>query len=157
MNGRGGANVSSVNWTWALGPHSGTGASNGTTSPIYYPSGDWTNYYIVICAEVTLNDGTVCPKVCRSFLLDCGSGPGDPVRTASPFPNPTEDRFEIKNDTGKELAGVQVTDAMGNVVKSLTRNLDQEIDLSSEEEGIYILQLQYSDGTRESKILSIER
>ena len=151
------SNVSNVNWTWALGGYSGTGASNGTASPIYYPSGNWTNYYIVICAEVTLNDGTVCPKVCRSFLLDCGIGVGDPIRTSSPFPNPTEDRFQIKNDTDKELVEVLITDGMGNPVKNLKKNLDQEIDLSSEEEGIYILQMQYSDGTKESKILSIER
>jgi hypothetical protein len=71
--------VSHVNWTWALGIHSGTINNAGITTPIYYPSGNWTNYYIVVRAEVVFNDGSSCSQVSNSFLLNCGTGPGFPV------------------------------------------------------------------------------
>lgn len=151
------SNVSHVNWTWALGPHSGSVNNAGTTTPIYYPSGNWTNYYIVICAQVVFNDGTVCDYVCRSFLLDCGIGFGDPIRTSSVYPNPTKDRFQIKNDTDKELSELVITNSMGMPVKTLTKNLDREIDLSDQDEGVYFLQIRYKDGSTENKVMSIER
>jgi len=152
------SNVNYVNWTWALGPHTGSVNNAGTVTPIYYPSGNWNNYYIVLCADVYFNDGTVCTQVCKSFLLDCGKpGIGGASRTASPYPNPTEDIFQIKNDSEKELSSVLITDAMGSPVKSLKSNLDQEIDLSAEKEGIYLLRMEYTDGTSETKVLSIER
>lgn len=151
------SNVSHVNWTWALGSHSGSVNNAGTTTPIYYPSGNWNNYYIVICAQVVFNDGSVCNNVCRSFLLDCGSGLGDPIRTSAIYPNPTEDRFQIKNDSDKELIEVVITNSMGVPVKTLKKNLDREVDLSAQDEGVYYLQLKYADESTETKILSIER
>lgn len=75
------SNISSIHWTWALGGHSGdAGTTSGTTVPIYYPSGDWTNYYLVVYAQVTFDNGQVCPTVSNNLLLDCGEGPGLPVK-----------------------------------------------------------------------------
>jgi len=64
-----------VKWTWALGGNSGSVDNGSTTTPIYYPSGDWTNYYLVVCATAVTLSGQTCDKVCNSLLLDCGTGP----------------------------------------------------------------------------------
>jgi len=68
-----------VNWTWALGGQSGT-INGSTVQPIYYQVGDWTNFYISICATPAS-----CSRKCKSFLLDCGrgdpGGPGNPGKT----------------------------------------------------------------------------
>jgi hypothetical protein len=69
-----------VNWRWALGGYSGTVPNAGTTTPIYYPSGDWTNYYIAIYATLVTSSGVSCPEVSKSFLLNCGTGPGGPIK-----------------------------------------------------------------------------
>ena len=54
------SNVKHVDWNWALGGHTGTINNAATTTPIYYPSGNWNNHYITICAKVYFNNGKSC-------------------------------------------------------------------------------------------------
>ncbi|WP_299443043.1 T9SS type A sorting domain-containing protein [uncultured Aquimarina sp.] len=143
--------VDQVDWTWALGGHSGTGASTGTTSPIYYPSGDWTNYYISICATVTYTDGSTCTKVCKSFLLDCGDGVGDPIGRTSVYPNPTNDLFSLETNSKLKVQRVVIKDLQGTIVKSVIQKTYDNIQLAGERKGIYIVEITYEDGSLERK------
>ena len=150
--------VSHVNWTWALGSHSGTINNAGTTTPIYYPSGNWTNYYIVICATVVLNNGTVCPKICKSFLLDCGQGLGGGInRAPAVYPNPSEGSFSIDKGDVKGLSEVIVRNSQGIAIKTITKGLDGEIDLSGQNEGIYFIEMKHEDGATTTQMITIER
>ena len=153
-------NVNYVNWTWALGGYSGTVNNAGTTTPIYYPSGNWTNYYIVICATVVLNDGTVCPQVCNSFLLDCGTprgGGGGLNRAPSVYPNPSEGSFSIDKGSAAEITEVVLRNSQGMVVKSLRSNLNGEIDFSDQEEGIYFIEMKDENGEKTNQVITIKR
>lgn len=151
--------VSSVNWTWALGGYSGTVNNAGTTTPIYHPVGDWSNYYMVICATATLNGGATCPKVCKSFLLSCGEG-GFNYNIgagATIYPNPTSNNFSVKNDGEIDITEIQVMDTSGKMVRSLKSDLDQEVDISNQGNGIYFVRLIFEDGTNKMEKLIIEK
>lgn len=139
-------NVNYVNWTWALGGYSGSIENASTTTPIYYPAGDWTNYYISICAQVVFNDGTVCDFVCKSFLLDCGNGNGPPVKKINIYPNPTKGIFNLKQKNNDiKISNITITDMYGNIIKSIKRNF-KKIDLSNENKGLYFIKIVFDDG-----------
>lgn len=75
--------ANSINWSWLLGGFAGDANPQGgspTTVPIYHPSGDWTNFYLVVRADVVLANGNVCSQVWNNLLLDCGTAPGDNER-----------------------------------------------------------------------------
>jgi len=151
------SNVNYVNWTWALGGYSGTVPNAGTTTPIYYPSGNWTNYYIVICAQVVFNDGTVCSYTCESFLLDCGTGPGGPIKTPILYPNPANSGFYIQMEGGKTITTVDISNAYGSTVTSVASNFNDEIDLSTQDDGIYFVKITFADGTYTTEKLILKK
>ncbi len=153
------SNVNYVNWTWALAGYSGTINNAGTTTPIYYPSGNWTNYYIAICAQVVFNDGTVCDFECKSFLLDCGVGPGNPgpSRSGSLYPNPAKNTFNVKGQEGVDIEEIKIINAQGAIVKTIKSNFNDEIDISDQKNGIYFISLKFDDGTSEIKKLVVEK
>lgn len=153
------SNVQRVDWTWALGPHTGSIPNGATAQPIYYPSGNWTGYYIVICAKVTFNDGTACDYVCKSFLLNCGVGgiSGISFREASIYPNPAHDSFSIETDESAQLVRVVVSDGQGQPVKVLKGGNNAQIDMSGQQEGMYFVRMEYEDGRIETKILTLEQ
>ena len=150
------SNVDYVNWTWALGGYSGTINNAGTTTPIYYPSGDWTNYYISICATVVFNDGTVCAKVCKSFLLNCGIGVGNPIKRTSIYPNPSKNGlFSIKQlDDKKEILEINISNSSGVVIKSIKGS---NFNLSKEKNGIYFIKVEFKDGSSEVQKVILDK
>ena len=150
-------NVNGISWSWALGSHSGSIASGGLTEPIYFPLGNWTNYYIVISAKVEFNNGTTQLFADR-FLLDCISGPGGPsIRKPTPYPNPSEGGIYIENETKEELQKVVVRNVRGQTVKELTTGLNEKIDLTDQQEGIYFIEIHYGNGEVSHRRLSLNR
>lgn len=141
------SNVNYVNWTWALGGYSGTMNTAGTTTPIYYPSGNWSNYYISICAQVVFNDGTTCDFVCKNFLLDCGYGVGSFLNKTRIYPNPSNGKFSIKqiNDS-RDITNITLTNSFGKIIKPKQLNF-KEIDLSNQDKGLYIIKISFNDGS----------
>ena len=106
-------NVSHVNWTWSLGPHSGTINGAGPTTPIYFPSGNWTGYNIYICATTVFNDGTVCNTICEHFTLDCsGNGSGNFRLNVSPNPAKPNSELQFDGIDIKEVESIELFDFM---------------------------------------------
>lgn len=136
-----------------LSGHSGSFETTGKTATIYYPQGDWTNYYIAICAEVTFKNGATCSKKCKSFLLNCGSDKGNPEFKTMVFPNPTKNKFAIQPaKPDKKLAQLTTSNSYGIIVQSIQNpNSLNYIDLSEQGDGIYFLWIRYTDGSLETK------
>jgi len=155
VNGINTANVDYVDWTWALGGYTGVINGAGTTTPIYYPSGDWTGNYISICATVVYDNGDVCPKVCKSFLLDCGQGGGG--QKVALIPNPTKNTFIVQSDSKAEISEIKVSNLYGKLIESRKSNLGQEIDLSGERAGVYFVEVKLTNGTSQVKKLILEQ
>lgn len=161
------SNIVHVDWTWAIGSHSGTTTSSGPTVPIYYPLGNWNNHYMVICAEVTTSTGSgVCPQVCKSFLMDCGTGLGDPIgggpgsggNESIIFPNPSKDgMFSIEAAGEKRIKEVIITNGQGTPIKAVVKDLDRTIDLSRERNGLYFVKILFEDGKTEVQQLQLEK
>lgn len=59
------------------------------------------------------------------------------------FPNPSKGEFNIK--TSKKISSVKVFDATGKLVKTQTTT---QIDLSNAAKGIYMMNIEFSDGTK---------
>ncbi len=153
------SNVNHINWTWALGGYTGSITSTGTTTPIYYPSGNWNNYYIVIRAQVVFNNGQTCNFVSRSFLLRCGSGPGGPIdyyRT-SIYPNPTKGSLFVKTEKEVAISKITISNSHGLKMKSVKTNFSEAMDLSRLDKGIYTVRIDFADGSSETKKLILEK
>lgn len=162
-----------IDWSWAIGPYSGTMTSTGNSTPVYYPSSNWNNHYMVICAEVTTNDGTIiaCPEVCKSFMMDCGTGLGDPIGGGGPgggpgsggdesiiFPNPSKDgTFSIEALGDKRIKEVVITNGQGTPVKVISKEIKSTIDLSRERNGLYFVKILFEDGKTEVQQLQLEK
>lgn len=90
------SSIDYVNWTWAIGGSSGTLNNQPIQTSVFYPPGFWDNYYLVVCATAINTNGTVCPEVCNSLLLECSNignpdnGGGDPPRIDNNGDNITE-------------------------------------------------------------------
>lgn len=160
-------NVDYVDWSWRLGGSSGTINNAGTTTPIYYPSRDWTNHYIVVSAKVVFKDGKVC-NISNRFLLNCGSGPGSPVgnslfkkskqELSLIYPNPSKDsKFAIKKNKNVEISEININDSNGVSVKSIKNDFNNEIDLSIQKEGLYFVEIKYTNGSFEVKKLVLKK
>ncbi|MBL6448820.1 T9SS type A sorting domain-containing protein [Fulvivirga sp. 29W222] len=136
--------VAYVDWTWALGGHSGSAGRTTTTHwvPIYYPSGNWNNYYLVVYAKVTLVNGTVC-KLSKSLLLNCGTGP-NPLRQAEPdqssmYPNPIKVHGTLNlNDVDDVTNQLEIFDMNGDS-KGTYDIIDKSIDIGNLEPGHYFI------------------
>lgn len=152
--------VSSVDWTWALGGHSGSAGRTTSTHwvQINYPSGNWNNYYLVVYAKVTLVNGTVC-NLSKSLLLNCGTGPTPiqqmEVDQASMYPNPIKSNGTL---TFKELDGtsneVEIFDLNGTS-KGIYDIKDKTINIGSLEPGHYFILFRNKNGTQK-KLFIVE-
>lgn len=154
-------NVSHVNWTWNLGPHSGSVPNGAINQPIFFPRANWTNYYMVLYAEIVLNDGTVCRVISERILLDCGSAIGPALRTMQQpdntfnvFPNPTTNKFSVKTPRQSEIVEIVIMNIESKVVKRVESDFGNEIDLSAQNKGVYFITVKYKDGeTEHEKII----
>lgn len=159
--------IAHVNWSWWLGPRNGglNGTIvNGTVSAaIFYPMNNWTNYYLIVSAEIVLTDGTVCSIISTRSLLDCGTiGIGNAFNLngsssnkSSIYPNPTTNRkFSISIQDEMKVSEILIKSTNGTLVKSIKNYDNNEIDLSSHENGLYFVSVKFEDGTIEtSKLL----
>lgn len=136
--------IAYIDWTWALGGH--TGSAGRTTSnhwvPIYYPSGNWNNYYLVVYAKVTLVNGTVC-NLSKSLLLSCGSGPTPIQQTetdqTSMYPNPIKPQGTLTlNDLDAVSKEVEIFDMHGTS-KGTYKVIDNSINIGNLEPGNYFI------------------
>ncbi|NQX85664.1 MAG: T9SS type A sorting domain-containing protein [Flavobacteriaceae bacterium] len=155
------SNIDYVNWTWELGGYSGEINGAGTTVPIYHESEeDWTDHYISICATAVKNNGEVCPEVCKSFLLDCGTGLGEVIGSTNSFvsiyPNPSNNGlYSIsQTDKTKEIEKINVSNSFGVAVGS-SKKLN--FDLSKEKNGMYFIEIKFKDGTSTVKRVILEK
>lgn len=156
--------IAHVNWSWRLGPRNGglNGTIvNGTVSAaIFYPMNNWTNYYLVVSAEIVLTDGTVCSIISTRSLLDCGSI-GSPFgfsrrsnSKTSIYPNPTTNhKFSISIQDEMKVSEIVIKNANGNLVKSIKNYDNNEIDLSGHENGLYFVSVKFENGTIETSKL----
>lgn len=155
-------NVAHVNWTWRLGPHSGSIPNGAINQPIFFPIANWTNYYMVLSAQIVLIDGTVCPIQRGRFLLDCGSIGGPALRTNLEIstllihPNPTNNKFSIKTQKQSKIVEVLVRNFQGEMIKKINANFENEINLSDQKKGVYFITVKYDDGTSENEKLILE-
>jgi len=156
VNGINTSNVDYVDWTWALGGYSGTINGAGTTTPIYYPSGNWTGSYISICATVVYDNGDVCPQVCKSFLLDCGQGGGGQQTPVMLVPNPATSTFSVVNTSETEVIKVNIRNIYGALIKSIRDEVSNEVNMSNEREGVYFVEVIFADGSTVIKKLILE-
>jgi len=145
-------NVDYIKWSWALAGHSGTVVTEGNTAAIYYPQGNWTNYYIAICAEVSFKNGTNCVKKCNSFLLDCGESEGMMAKSAI-FPNPSKNQFTIQSkQPGVQISQINISNIYGITVRSLNKvGATNHVDLSEEQRGVYFVTIGFTDGSKDTK------
>lgn len=71
--------VQSVKWYYSIGSYHnvyiGTTTNYNNSSvlytPVYLPTGNWDNYYMVVHAYPTLKNGTKCSKISHRVLLKC--------------------------------------------------------------------------------------
>ena len=149
-------NIKSIKWTWALAGHSGTVVTTRNTASFYYPPANWTNYYMAVCAEVTLENGTDCIKKCNSFLLDCGGNGGNNAKSIM-YPNPAKTQLTIQsNDQNSQIARVNIHNSYGILIQSIDNpDMENPIHLLEKGNGIYFVTVHFGDGSTESKKLVI--
>ncbi|MEL6811585.1 MAG: zinc-dependent metalloprotease [Bacteroidota bacterium] len=147
--------VSSVDWEWALGGFSGTGASTGTTSPIYYPSGNWNGFNIAISATINFTDGTSCEGLVELFPMECGQSKSNLDVTISP--NPTQGSFTVTPDQDIAIQGIHVRNIYGKLIVSKRSQLDEQINIAHEFTGIYFVEVRFEDGTSTIKKLVLDK
>lgn len=142
------SNVDFVDWTWALGGYSGEINNAGTTTPIYYPSGDWTGSDISICATVVFNDNTVCEVICKNFSLNCGSDNGNPIgrdlmeknADFKLYPNPARELFNVQFPKENNFKKMRINRFDGTLVKEII-GLTKEVLIDDLPKGVYFIQL----------------
>ena len=154
INGMSSSSVDYVDYTWALGGYSGVVNGAGLTTPIYYPSGNWTGYNISICATVVRSDGTLCSKVCKSFLLDCGGGNGL-APEISIIPNPTEGTF-VTSSNQENIKEIIISDMAGNTLQHLSSNLNNGIEITVTQKGLFIVTYKLANGETIIKKLVVQ-
>lgn len=140
--------VASVDWEWALGGYTGTGASNGTTSPIYYPSGNWNGSLIAITATINFTNGTSCSGLIDLFPMECGQGRGlefDPNEVIL-SPNPSHGSFRILNTSNDQIEQVIIRNMFGKTVKVVSKGSNEAINLRLQPDGIYFVEIRFKSG-----------
>lgn len=147
--------VDRVEWSWALRGETGVGAATGTTSPIYFGSGDFTGSDIVVRAKVFYDNGQECDEVWKRFPLNCGLGlrNSDGIKSEIKlYPNPTNGFFSIKLPEDieinkisiKQLNGVEIKEIKNFNSKVLTEELPRGsyfIEFISKDKKSYVKQL----------------
>ncbi len=122
--------------TPAGGTYSGTGVSGGNFDPATAGLGSETITYSYTDATTT------CSNTATNTILveACLGLENNEIATVSVYPNPTDGKLTLSNVIGD--TGFKVISASGQVVLSgLVSNTSNSIDLSSFENGIYVLQL----------------
>ena len=147
--------ISTVNWSWTMGPNSGGGTTTGFSHQwvMSFPPGNWTNYYLDVYAEIVLIDGTVCRKKWGKVQLDCGnvSNPKIENTSFSISPNPSKENIIINSDD--DISKVVIKNINGRVIKEVEYNANQKIDLSKNKNGIYFITVIFKNGKIDTKKL----
>ena len=161
--------VDHITWRYSIGPHSNlplgttTGNSSGQhavnwnlPTPGMPIPGSWDNYNLVVKARAYLVDGTVCSEYIKVITLNCTSGGGGGQKLVI-HPNPTTNKFTVQSEKGVSISEIKVRNIYGRLIKSINKNLDQEIDLSNEQSGIYFVKISFEDGSSETKKVVLKR
>ncbi|SHG86521.1 Por secretion system C-terminal sorting domain-containing protein [Flagellimonas flava] len=145
-------NADHYSWTWALGGYSGTLQTQGNMASIYFPEGNWSNYYLSICVEVAVKNNGSCSKICKSYLLECGNNNPSQYQKTMLYPNPSKNKVFIeKSNSHRKIEKIEVRNINGTIVQCLRSDLDGSVDLTEQEKGIYLLTMYYKDGKLETK------
>jgi len=133
--------------TPAGGSYSGTGVSGGNFNPSTAGLGTKTITYSYTDANSCANTAT------NTILVDACLGLGDnEIAAVSVYPNPTDGKLILSNVIGK--TSFKVISVSGQVVLSgVVSNNANTIDISSFENGIYVLQLAQEQGLQTVRIV----
>jgi PKD repeat protein len=133
--------------TPAGGSYSGTGVSAGSFNPTTAGLGTKTIAYSYTDANGCANTAT------NTIIVDACLGLGDnEIATVSVYPNPTDGKLTLSNVVGN--ASFKVVSVSGQVVLSgVVSNTANTIDISSFENGIYVLQLTQEQGLQTIRIV----
>ena len=120
----------------------GTGTTTGNVETVTVPTVAGTQYYI----NIAYNTSTDNPEGNFTLSISTALGTGEVTspKEVSVYPNPFNDFINI-SDT-RDLKSVSVVDMSGRLVKTIA-NPARQINLSELEAGLYILKLDYKDGT----------
>lgn len=134
--------------TPAGGTYSGTGVSGGNFDPAAAGLGSETITYSYTDATTTCSNTAT-----NTILVDACLGlENNEIATVSVYPNPTDGKLTLSNLIGN--TGFKVISTSGQVVLSgLVSNTANSIDLSSFENGIYVLQLTQEQGVQTIRIV----
>ncbi|WP_341900397.1 PKD domain-containing protein [Fluviicola taffensis] len=133
--------------TPAGGSYSGTGVSGGNFNPSTAGLGTKTITYAYTDANGCANTAT------NSIVVDACLGLGDnEIATISVYPNPTDGKLTLSNVV--ENTSFNIVSVSGQVVlNGVVSNTANTIDLSSFENGIYVLQLTQEQGLQTIRIV----
>lgn len=133
--------------TPAGGSYSGTGVSGGNFNPSTAGLGTKTITYAYTDANGCANTAT------NSIVVDACLGLGDnEIATISVYPNPTDGKLTLSNVV--ENTSFKIVSVSGQVVlNGVVSNTANTIDLSSFENGIYVLQLTQEQGLQTIRIV----
>ncbi|WP_430405507.1 PKD domain-containing protein [Fluviicola sp.] len=133
--------------TPAGGSYSGTGVSGGNFNPSTAGLGTKTITYAYTDANGCANTAT------NSIVVDACLGLGDnEIATVSVYPNPTDGKLTLSNVV--ENTSFNIVSVSGQVVlNGVVSNTANTIDLSSFENGIYVLQLTQEQGLQTIRIV----
>ncbi|AEA43481.1 PKD domain-containing protein [Fluviicola taffensis] len=120
----------------AGGTYSGTGVSAGSFNPATAGLGTKTITYLYTDATTTCSNTAT-----NTIVVDaCLAVEDNQIATISVYPNPTDGKLTLSNVTGN--TSFKVVSVSGQVVlDGVVSNTANTIDLSSFENGIYVLQL----------------
>lgn len=133
--------------TPAGGSYSGTGVSGGNFNPATAGLGTKTITYSYTDANGCSNTAT------NTILVDACLGlENNEMTTVSVYPNPTDGKLTLSNVMGN--SSFKVISVSGQVVLSgVVSNTANTIDLSSFENGIYVLQLTQEQGLQTVRVV----
>lgn len=134
--------------TPAGGTYSGTGVSGGNFDPAAAGLGSETITYSYTDATTT------CSNTATNTILveACLGLENNEIATVSVYPNPTDGKLTLSNIAGS--SAFKIVSVSGQVVlDGIVSNTANTIDLSSFENGIYVLQLSQDQGVQTIRIV----
>ena len=142
-----------ISWFWDFGD--GGSSSSANPSHTYAASGQY------VVSLITIN-GQSCSDIKRDTLNVLLVGLEDQVSAESfvVYPNPNQGRFMIQNHSALKLNRITVYDAKGQLIDDRSINLmpstEQKIELNEVAAGIYLINLEFEDGSSIQKKFMID-
>lgn len=160
-------NVSSINWYYRI-----CHVNNGNEVFIGNTTGNNNNQHAVNFSLPTLTNGntydncnliinaypaignTACSRISDYITLSCdgngGAGTNRKDMSVDVFPNPSNGIFQIRTGTLTTIQSMIVRNIHGVNIKEYNGKTDQ-IDISNQQAGIYMISITFSDGSIEHK------